>query len=183
MKLNKKGFTLTELSISMIISLIVMGIVTLMVAMAKQDMQITTTSANRVNEFYRIEKFVNNWFYTFSNENYELVSPTSSIIEVEEGGTPVEKEYSFTTKTMAFKLKKDGGPDLTYTLIYDSLLDQFTAQTPAGTDSLPVTMIDSAEFSLKPVVNPTTDTVTAYMIKLSVTYDESAYTLLFNYYI
>ena len=183
MKLNKKGFTLTELSISMIISLVVMGIVTLMVAMAKKDMQITTTSASRVNEFYRIEKFVNNWFYTFSNDGYEIVTPSMYKVMVEEAGIPTEKDYSFSTNDITFRLVKDTGPELTYTLTYDSLLEQFTAETPSGTDTLPVTMIKTARFSLQPVIDPESDITTAYIIKMSVKYEESTYNVLFNYYI
>ncbi|MBQ7308162.1 MAG: type II secretion system protein [Clostridia bacterium] len=171
MRKNSKGFTLTELTISLTISILVIGIVTSMIAITKNNMVMTTESAGRINEFYRVEKFVNNWIALFSTADYELVLPTNTDWPPD----PSNVEAFNASPTIKFRLLPDDPSQpslLNYSLTFDKTLGQITCNQPNGEEQMELTTLSNMYFSRQ-----------GDLIKLTLVYEDVyTYTLLFNYY-
>ncbi|MBQ7307666.1 MAG: prepilin-type N-terminal cleavage/methylation domain-containing protein [Clostridia bacterium] len=171
MRKNSRGFTLTELTISLTISILVIGIVTSMIQITKSNMVMTTESAGRINEFYRIEKFVNNWLALFSTDNYEIVMPT----DTEWPPDPTDLEANNASQTIKFKLIPDDPSQpslLSYSLTFDKTLGQLKCNQPSGEEQMELSTLSNMYFSRQ-----------GNLIKLTLVYEDVyTYTILFNYY-
>lgn len=178
MKKNSKGFTLTELVISMTLSVLILGIVSSMLVIIKNNMTMTSDNGNRIREYSKVEKFLNNWFSTFSSDDYVLVEPVQDDISA----------------SIRFKLKPDdpSQPEdiFFYEFTWHRDSNKFTCTMPTGEETLNVGTITDAMFTVNEQNN---------LIKLSLVYVETedvkdrnpnetidreitTYTILLNYY-
>lgn len=171
MKNNSKGFTLVEMVMSLAISLIVIAIVASMLAITKNNMVVTTNSASKVNEYYNVEKFVNNWLAVFSTSDYEIITPDRLEPEENDGKTAQRK--------VTFVLRDDVHTLLYYSMIYDPATKELSCQYPSGIQQLSIPVATDLIFSRQ-----------ENMIKATLVYEkvdkdirtETTYTMLFNYY-
>lgn len=183
MKKFSKGFTLTELTISLTISLIVMGIVSSIIAISKNNMVITTKFSSKSNEIYSVEKFINNWFYNYCNEDYVLVMPEEILGDVvDENGDIVEAYINNAQHELRFALKPQKDNDGNYilgnntiiyrTLVFNPISDekQLICEYPGGTQTMDIKQAKDIIF-----------TKSGNLVKVTLIYeDDITYTILLN---
>lgn len=183
MKKFSKGFTLTELTISLTVSLIVMGIVSSIIAISKNNMVITTKFSSKSNEIYSVEKFINNWFYSYSNEDYVLVMPEENLGDVvDENGDTVKAYRNNAQHELKFALKPQKDNDGNYilgstpiiyrTLVFNPVSDQrqLICEYPSGTQTMDIKQAKDIIF-----------TKNKSLVKVTLVYeDDITYTILLN---